>query len=329
MKENLVSIIIPMYNAQKYIRKTLESILNQEYKNFEILLVNDGSTDNSIETIEDLVKNNSQIEIINKENSGPSDSRNLGIQKAKGSYITFVDSDDYIHTNFLKILMQKALDTNADIVMCGFWEEYLDGEDRIKKQIENRLNDEVIKKRSKSILDFNQSMIGYVWNKLYRAEIIRSKNISFPTGIDLYEDIFFNEQVFKNANIITFISNLLYYYTQRDEESLVKKYIENEFELTQKAIKSKTEIMNVITYNKEAIQKVENELYINAIKGIFSKINKNSSLNKAKKIEEIEKICIEIQNKKIKWNSLQEKILGVLIKYKASKSINFLLHKRK
>ena len=123
-----VSIIIPVYNAKKYLANTLDSVIKQTYKNLEIILVNDGSTDNSKDICESYAKIDKRIKVINKENGGVSSARNYGLALAKGEYISFVDSDDFLFENMIETLVNDIQNTNAEIAVCGYWhvteEEY-------------------------------------------------------------------------------------------------------------------------------------------------------------------------------------------------------------
>ena len=118
--EDLVSIIIPVYNTEKYLSKCLESVINQTYKNLEIILINDGSTDKSKEICESFAKKDKRIQILNKENSGVSSARNHGMRLAKGQYIAFIDGDDYAEENYIEELLKNLKQTESDCVLCGY-----------------------------------------------------------------------------------------------------------------------------------------------------------------------------------------------------------------
>ena len=120
MADELISIIVPIYNVEKYLRQCLDSILNQTYQNFECLLINDGSPDNSADICREYVEKDSRFKYFEKENGGLSDARNYGIRQSKGSYITFVDSDDWLEENAVEILMKRAEETGADLIYFNF-----------------------------------------------------------------------------------------------------------------------------------------------------------------------------------------------------------------
>ena len=138
---NLVSVIIPVFNAETYLERCIKSVVNQTYKNLEIILINDGSIDRSKEICESWKKRDSRIFIINKKNTGVSDSRNQGIKEANGKFITFVDSDDYLEINMIEYLSKSIEEDKSDIAICGF--NYFNDKKIISKT----------KKTKKNILD--------------------------------------------------------------------------------------------------------------------------------------------------------------------------------
>ena len=119
MNKELISVIVPVFNVEKYLERCVETIVNQTYKNLEIILVNDGSTDNSGELCDELAKKDNRIKVVHKENGGLSDARNTGERESTGEYIIFIDSDDYIHHEMLNTLYTQIVEKNADVSICG------------------------------------------------------------------------------------------------------------------------------------------------------------------------------------------------------------------
>lgn len=183
IKNPLVSIIVPTYNVKHYIRECIDSILNQTYKNIEIIIVNDGSTDNSMYMINDYVTSIDKIKVINQENQGLSAARNSGIEEAKGKYIALIDSDDKVKPNFIKNLVKTAMQTNADIVRGSFrdfhgnipagWVADFITDPNPGAQVLDQF------------LDQNTSFV--VWSSLYSREFLNNNNLRFTPGI-LLED---------------------------------------------------------------------------------------------------------------------------------------------
>ena len=210
MNNDLISIIVPVYNVEKYIVRCLESILSQTYKNIEVIIVNDGSVDKSGEICERYAKKDNRIKLINKSNGGLSDARNKGIDQANGIYITFVDSDDYISQNYVEILYKLIKENNADISICDKYEIYKDNMNvrSETKIIENVYNSkEVITK-----LLYGYSYYVSAWAKMYKKELFN--NIRFPYG-KLYEDIGTTYLTYLNSTKIAVTNQKLYYYIIR------------------------------------------------------------------------------------------------------------------
>ena len=202
-----VSIIVPVYNVEQYLNRCLTSLVNQSLEDIEIIIVNDGSTDNSEQVINQYIKNNSNIIYLKKENGGLSSARNYGLKYAKGEYIAFLDSDDYIERNTYKLMYEKAKLENSDYVECDFYWQYPDYN---KHDIGYRYKD---KKEM-----FAMARV-VAWNKLIKKSIITINKLEFPEGM-YYEDVEFFYKLLPYINKFSFVEEPLIYYTQR-ENSIV------------------------------------------------------------------------------------------------------------
>lgn len=209
---NKVSVIVPVYNTEKYIRKCVDSIINQTYSNLEIILVNDGSTDNSLSIINEY--KDSRITIINNSNNGVSYSRNTGIEASTGDYILFVDSDDYLDVQCVKRCVNAISNTDVDYVVFGS-KHYKPFSDTMIKEI--KYNEKIIDCNIDKgfALDIELSP----WNKLYRSDFINNNHLLFPLD-NYFEDYIFTMDVVKNSNKIAYISDSLYCYTVEREGNL-------------------------------------------------------------------------------------------------------------
>lgn len=228
--EPLVSMVIPVYNVEKYLEKCLISIINQTYKNIEIILVDDGSSDCSGVICEKFAKKDGRIHIIKKKNGGLSDARNVGINNSRGDYICFVDSDDYVDKNYVLKMYSSLLTNNADICICNFFPVTEEG-NKSKKQYGSKLSNSVFLNSSiNSILlsDLNVSMT-VAWNKMYKKSLF--EGIRYPTG-KLHEDEWTTYKLlYKSARICT-IDDELYYYVQRTNSiTNSKRKISNAFDV--------------------------------------------------------------------------------------------------
>lgn len=204
-ERGLVSVIVPVYNAGKYLEKCIQSILCQTCRDFELLLVNDGSKDNSGAICEEYRKKDSRIKVLHKGNQGVSSARNEGLKRCRGEYVAFVDSDDYVKENYLECLLTGLQEHGADISICNYW---------FKE--ENKMSPAC---RLESCLVASNSHMNYckyglllitVWGKLFKRDVIY--NIFFDTAISFGEDSLFVAQALKNASRIFFKSDTLYVY---------------------------------------------------------------------------------------------------------------------
>lgn len=200
----LISIVVPVYNVEKYLNKCIESIINQSYSNLEIILVDDGSKDSSGIMCDSYILKDKRIKVIHKENGGLSDARNAGIEIAKGEYLSFIDSDDYVHKDFIKVLYGLCIKYNSDISMCGAFETSKDEDFNFNLEQGN----ECIK-YSRGILEKKESIYCVAWNKLYKKEIF--KHIRYPKG-KLHEDVAVINKILYYSNKIAITDLRLYFY---------------------------------------------------------------------------------------------------------------------
>ena len=177
----MVSVIIPIYNVEKYLKKCIESVINQTFSDLEIILVNDGSTDNCKEICEDYKSKDNRIKFIHKSNGGLSSARNAGIQVATGDYYTFIDSDDYIMSDMIEQLVYMAQLTDADISLCCKTNQENGFEEGINKKIEIFTKEEALK----CILT-EKKILTSAWGKLYKRKLFNE--VRYPDG-KIYEDL--------------------------------------------------------------------------------------------------------------------------------------------
>lgn len=229
-KDLLISIIVPVYNAEKYLERCVESILKQTYTTFEIILINDGSTDSSKAICENYSKQDDRIRIITKNNTGVADTRNIGLSVARGEYIAFVDSDDYIDENMLQRMIEKAVANDSDIVMCGY----------------NIVSNGVI---ASAKMDYDESYANYqqikdsllylyytdkhvglysLCNKLIKKDVYLNE-VVFDISLKRGEDAWFLFQCLKRCNRVDYISETYYYYCQNDV-SIMHTLYEDQYE---------------------------------------------------------------------------------------------------
>lgn len=211
-----ISIIIPVYNAEKTIRRCLESILISKYKQYEIILIDDGSTDNSAAIISEYANRNNQIKVITQANSGPSEARNRGLDLAEGEIIAFVDSDDFVRSDYLEQLAKSFDEKDADVVFFEYYRVMEDGTELLTYKLPEMESDYYINLIHLSEKD----MFGYTWIKAFRKKMLR--NICFDTDINLFEDEIFTCRLLENCVNIYYLKEAIYFYVCV-EESLMQK----------------------------------------------------------------------------------------------------------
>lgn len=248
-----ISIIVPVYNTEKFLEKCLNSLINQTLKDIEIICINDGSTDNSLQILKKFANKDKRIQIINQTNSGPSIARNIGIKKAKGEYIGFVDSDDWVDSNFFEQLYVNVKKNNADIGVAGIkrvrsykWKYHIKLD---KEKVINEINEKF------QICDVPDKC--YPVNKIYKLAELQKLNINFEPNV-YFEDRLFTAQVLINLKTLVTVPNTYYNYWT-NPNSIVKT-----------KSKKKSEDSK---YTKEKLMKYLKENNVN-LDHYFSKIKK-------------------------------------------------------
>lgn len=209
----LISVVIPIYNVEKYLPRCLDSLLAQTYSFFEVLLIDDGSTDGSYKVAEEYCAKDGRLKLFHQENSGQGAARNLGIANANGEYLAFVDSDDWVNSKYLETLLGCAQANDADIVMCGVERVWENGTRRINPISNNK--EYIIEDKD----NFLKKASFVIWDKLFKKELFY--NLEFPKGIK-FEDFALTPQVLCRADVIVGIPDVLYYYFWRSDSTTNK-----------------------------------------------------------------------------------------------------------
>lgn len=223
MIEGLVSVIVPAYNSSQWILHLIESIQKQTWQNWELIIINDGSTDETENICIGECKKDSRIKLFNQENAGPSAARNLGLQKCKGQYYTIIDSDDSIVPNALETYMRAAIKYDADTVVAGYEINQLNCKERQILCVENEYKIDIQNSINIPEIAFliKNRLMASNWNKLYRYTL---KNIKFNTEISLNEDVLYSLQALKASKTIAVIPNILYMYRIINLDSLSLRF---------------------------------------------------------------------------------------------------------
>ena len=304
INENVLSVVVPVYNMEKYLDRCIESILKQTYKNMEILLIDDGSTDNSYNICEKYKKKDNRIKVFYKKNGGLSDAKNYGILHSSGEFITFVDADDWIDETMYEVMLKEMQEKKADISICGRYIDFEDGKSRkwfydkllVMNKIESLLY-------LNSFYDFDMAS----WDKIYRRDLF--ENIKFPYGKKC-EDAYTTYLLFEKADLIVYIPECFYHYFQRQGS------ISRSKELNMDYIYAAKEQMNFFKENYSEIYFAGVTHYVFAIKSLYQvAIERDIVLN-----DEMKRLVKETKkySKKIlcnKYVSIKKKIIYILFAY--------------
>ena len=303
MENPKVSIIVPIYNVEKYLDRCMESLLNQSLNDIEIIMVDDGSPDNCPEMCDEYANKDSRVRVIHKQNAGLGFARNSGLEVATGEYVAFVDSDDYVEIETYKILYNEAKASNADYVCCGY-NRIKNGKCVWKYSGETSEKNDVFE--NDECLDVLMGMVGFdakkpksrhfdfaVWHGVYRNQLIREKNIRFRSERELIsEDIVFHTSFIPFCKIIKTIPISLYNYCE-NPETLTTRYKPGRFEAIFKLYEYLVgELKTIVNRNNESLQK---RIYYFLIDKVISTMSYEARFNKKSAKSEITKICKNVK----------------------------------
>lgn len=240
MHQPLVSIIVPIYNVENYLAKSMDSLIHQTYTNLEIIVVNDGSKDGSLAIAEEYAAKDNRIVVISQKNQGPSAARNTGISHAHGEYICFLDSDDWLDIHTCEIAVNTALSKNVDVVLWNYVKEYANASAEVHCILKEEMIDEnhihLLRQRIVGPVGSQMAQPQYVdslsvvWGKLYRADYIKDHQIEFISIKEIgTEDLLFNVEYFQYAQNAYMLTDFLNHYRKDNDGSLTSTYKPNLF----------------------------------------------------------------------------------------------------
>ncbi len=335
-----VSIIVPVYNCEKVIERTIRSLQDQSLREIEIILINDGSKDNSLSICREIAKEDSRIIVINQENKGVSAARNTGIRFASGEYIGFVDADDWVSHEMYRNMYNRMKNDQSDVCICNYIEECTYSSNLENLEIEEKVLREKEKIIEKIILnlisgkDYNNrynTIMGSVWRLLIKRDFLIGYDITFKIGIPLMEDTIFSLEVFSRSKVVS-IDKGNYYHYVNTPNSAIRVYRKNKIDLL-KCVFSCME--NILKEQLELDENVQKRLDLRYVTMCLSSITneirwRNSSIIKKHRfITQIcndEKLTIALRRLNSSNLSLKDQISIYLLKYKLSSFI-FLKYK--
>lgn len=287
--ENKISVILPVYNAERYLNKSVDSILMQTERQLELILVDDGSNDKSGLICDSYAEQDRRVKVIHQKNSGVSAARNAGIKMATGEYIGFVDSDDWIDDDMFKCLYKQAKNNDADIVMCDAVTEYKNGKKRLDTI--TQLKDEKILNKKDFSPELLMEMAGSVWRCIYRTILIKKYNLYFNTMLKFSEDRVFNIYAMGYANKVVYKKKPYYHYLIQSD-SAVHSFHKDYYEAIKKAAYAMEAALTYAWERKiEYLQIYKHQLINGAIAAINNYYHKDSTFSIREKREMLKKIC--------------------------------------
>lgn len=251
-----VSIIVPIYNMESYLNKCLVSLLNQTFQDFELLLVDDGSTDKSLAICDKYALIDNRIRVFHKSNGGLSDARNFGLKHSCGEYSIFADPDDWVSPNGLDDLYAKAVETDADMVMCDIWHEDKYAR-HYRSQKPSNLNHETVLK------ELFLNLEGFTVNKLIKTSLYKKFNICYPTGLYGCEDQYTMASILKNNIKIEYVPIAFYHYMY-NPKSLTRHYDEHTYDMDLHALNMFELLLKDTKAFSIAQKRKKNDIFIRA-----------------------------------------------------------------
>lgn len=293
-----ISIIVPIYNVERYLRDCIDSILNQTYANLEIILVNDGSTDTSLDICKEYAVKNKNIKIVDKKNGGLSDARNAGLEKATGKYIMFVDSDDFLTPNSCELLYNAIKEHDVEFVSANFIFTNNEGIPWKKPMFSEKFQSRYL-----SIDEYLYSFYlinSTVWNKIFKKEFLDRNKLKFKVGL-LAEDAVFTTLAFLKAKKTYYLKDIVYYYRQRETQ---KGNLSISFNGSAEYFKKVNKAYKIIYNNFKKYDQMDfyRYYYAKSVSYIFYKIVDSIMLSDKEKIKVL---------KEMKWFFDIKKEIGV------------------
>lgn len=319
----LVSVIIPAYNVEKFLPKCVESVLSQTYRNLDIIIVDDGATDKTGEIADLYAEKHENIRCIHKKNGGLSDARNEGLKYARGEYVVFFDSDDWVESTAIEDNLRCLIQNDVQVVVWGYYADFVDKTETVTKSLQVTCSNMLCQRFENPEMllgDHVLGLVGYAWNKIYCTELLREGNFTFPKGLSLVEDIVFNVPVFLAADKVYFNGNPYTHYIQRGRETLGSRYYDNFLELKLLACEKRKELLIGFGIEKEKSDAILWESYFYGYVSSIRMINRKNDLDEKEKIRLVkvlmERWCSSPESKKISTTSMKTVVLYFLFRFR-------------
>lgn len=265
INKELVTVIIPAYNTEKYIEKCLDSLLQQSYPEIEVIMIDDGSKDKTGDICKKYAAQDNRFRLIQKKNTGVSDSRNVGIQEAKGKYLVFVDSDDYVAVDYIETLVEEM--ENVQLVCAEYFLVKEKQEYPHTTELERTEQKTLKAKDAINMLHREVAFQGYLWNKIFLREVIVKEKIYFDPRVKIWEDMLFCLKYLTKIECIKYVGKPIYYYVQRDNSAVHDDSIWKEH--TQ--LVALDEMWKIVETWEGAFCEHVRDSYVNSLAGVLGK----------------------------------------------------------
>ena len=331
MTQPLVTVVIPVYNVEQYLDRCVKSVVNQTYKNLEIILVDDGANDSCPQLCDNWAEKDSRIKVIHKKNAGLGMARNSGLEKATGEYVFFFDSDDYVDLEIVEKCVANATEYNSDVVMFGRYDVYENGECKkselnIKKHLFK--GSEICEELLPGLFNYEMGIGVSAWSKMFRLSCFKDNDVCFMSEREIIsEDAYFAVEFFSKLNVVTVLDENFYYYFKRGN-SLSHTYKADRQKLNDIFIKKvhtlaeNLEIKNVIPYLNVRYQMYTIATLKQVMASTLPEKEKNREINK---ILHSEVLKSTLDNSTIQLHKKSLKLFFTLLKYRLFMGCKILL----
>ena len=326
-KQVVISIIMPMFNVEKYVSAAIESVINQTFDNWELLIIDDGSTDNSYLIAKKYTHNDSRIKLFTKKNGGLSDARNFGLERVNGEFVHFFDSDDIIQLDFYEKLLSAINDGNYDFVICGYYKDVENLGNTIKSYPFSYRTIDSANINENQFFEFYSYLFNYAWNKVFRTSFLKQNGLLFKVGLSIIEDKEFMSKVIKFKPSFLIIDYIGYRYQIRNRFTLNNTLTPDFVKTHLSGIDIQNEIFNYFSSNTVLLNQQRGKLSIYTAMWIFYCISK-SSVDKRSKMNDIKLVVnngfITDYAKFYSPESIKDAFMQFLIKKRCFRTIYYI-----
>lgn len=290
----LVSAILPVFNVEHYLEKAVDSLVEQNYPNIEIIIINDGSTDQSEKVASDLAQKYENVIYQTKKNSGAAEARNFGMQLAKGKYLYFMDPDDWLEVNYINELIESAENNDSQLTIGGFTNVYNDGKEIIRTKVysNKKVYNEKNTFRRNMPTYLNNTLLAVPWNKLYLKSFIDSNNLKFPSV--KWDDLHFNLEVIKDISRISIVENTGYQFLRtRPGSETTTVFNESLFENRKIQFSHVLEVVRYWQIDSDDYNAELSYYFLGRIFQVIQEITDSDNLSKKNKLQLINQILVD------------------------------------